>query len=113
MNLILILLFAAFVVGLVMLFAWLMERWTGYSPLGTIEQGEFPFRQDMDYLKKRDFYAEESTAKREKKENPHYDALVDAEWKAANASRLEDAAPENESDEPQTLGELLEKKVKR
>ena len=43
----------------------------------------------------------------ESKSNPHYDELVDEEWRI---SRLEDEAFEPESEEEQSLGDLIERK---
>jgi hypothetical protein len=92
-----------------MLFTWWMKRFTGYDPRGQWDKPLFK-RNDIDFLKLPDFYSEEKGKRQQSKENPHFDGLVDAEWRA---KRLEESLPEEESDEVHALIDLLEKKKQR
>jgi hypothetical protein len=92
------------------LFTWLMKRFTGYDPRGQWDKPLFK-RNDIDFLKLPDFYSEELEKKRKSKKTPHYDALVDAEWQA---SRLEDSAlPDDDSDRLLAMRNLVEEKKQR
>jgi hypothetical protein len=89
--------------GLVALINWVQDR---FDPLKEHQ------RNITDMYQKQHGYIGihfPQRAERESKSNPHYDALVDAEWKAAK--RLEDMPPNDEDEH--TLGDLLEKKDKR
>ena len=94
----------------IMLFSWWLSRKTGYDPRGHMDRPLFR-RDDIDFLKLPDFYSEEKVKERKSKANPHYDALVEAEWKA---KRLEDEAiPEDASDEVRALSDLLEERKQK
>jgi hypothetical protein len=80
---------------------WLLDRIFG-------EEGDgigFAPKMQADFFQKS--AAHIGRKARESKLNPHYDALVDEEWRI---SRLEDEYPEFEAEEEQSLGDLLERK---
>ena len=96
----------------ILLFSWWIKRWTGYDPRASIED-QTPYRRELELLKRRNELPIEQLNLHEKKENPHFDKLVDDEWEAAK--HLEQTVSEDtpESDEVYTLSELLEQKNKK
>jgi hypothetical protein len=113
MNLIVLLLMFVGLLVPIILFNWWMKRLTGYQPGEYLTSGKSS-PSELELLKRRYvIYDPEKHTQREKKDNPHFDALVDAEWKAIK--HLEETSPEDapESDEIRTLIELLEPKNKQ
>ena len=88
-------------VPLVAAIHWLLDRIFGE------ESDEIGFHQRMqaDFFRKANVFANRKG--RESKASPHYDALVDEEWRSA---RLQDESSEYETDEELSLGQLLERK---
>jgi hypothetical protein len=80
---------------------WILDRIFG------TESYEIGFAQRMqaDFFQKADVFAARKS--REEKYSPHYDALVDEEWRSL---RLEDETSEPETDEELSLAQLLERK---
>jgi hypothetical protein len=90
-----------------MLFTWLMKRFTGYDPRGEWDKPLFK-RKDIDFLKLPDFYSEELEKKRKSKKTPHYDAFVEAEWRASRLA--ESALSDDDSDRVLVMRNLLDEK---
>lgn len=97
--------FLAPVIGLgilIFLIQWIQDR-LGFDP----------FKDSQENLNQMHFSGDEfrikSKPQRESKATPHYDALVEAEWRAQRLE-LDEEAFENSDDEERSLGELLEKK---
>lgn len=80
---------------------WLLDRIFGEES----DQIGFHQRMQAEFFRKANVFA--NRKERESKSNPHYDALVDAEWRSR---RLEERVSEYETDEELSLGQLLERK---
>jgi len=99
----------------IFLFSWLMKRWTGYSPLDRKHIRWNNSEPTEIELLKRHYvmHDPEQHKQREKKDNPHFDALVDAEWKATKHLEESSSDAASASDEIHTFSELLEPKNKK
>ena len=86
---------------------WLTDRIFGYDPqanhnVGFYHSFQSKLLQNVSSLATRKEYDAKNT--------PHYDALVDAEWRAR---RLEDAPHDDDSKEIYSLAELLDSDYRR
>jgi hypothetical protein len=100
-------LFFAFLFVLILLVKFFITHWTSYD---TGAEKRY-YQPKLDFIKPPDFYGEETRKEHWSKENPHFDALVDAEWQAKQLE--ESALPEERSDEVRPLSDLLDEKKQR
>jgi len=82
---------------------WVLDKLFGYDPLAPYQLG---FHQQI----QAEFIRNASSfSSRKSKATPHYDAFVEAEWRA---SRLEDTAQEDDINEIHSFSDLLENRSK-
>jgi hypothetical protein len=106
-----LLILALALIGFVLLVRFWIWRTTGYESGGTIQEMDKLFRYNLDVLNHDDAHKSPNLDERESKEMPHYDAMVDAEWEAVRANRLDDNFYE-EDEEVIPLRDLLKDKKK-
>jgi len=104
----LILLMILIPIILIVSISWIYKLMTGYDILGTYKDATY--RREWNFFEMSNFYGKPNYHEHEQKDNPHYDAFVDAEWRASRPEDISDIPDEEDLNHVYSLRELLEKK---